>query len=287
MWYINIAIQKRSYTKLPYHPRRLSPLIQGLLWGILIMLVLSSTLLFIIPSQNYGTMMLMLQVRGIFIHFTFYMFIQLLAQNAINQEINLQLERSKTNRIWAQYELLKQQINPHFLFNSLNTLKYMVENQNLKAVDFILKLSKFYRYTLKNRQLNTISLGEELKILKIYNYLLITRFEEGLHIDIQVKEFFKTTIIPPFTLQLLVENAVKHNVVSQTNPLFLKIYTDEEFVCIENKICAKKSNQYSMGIGLKNIRERYQLLFNREIIIVTENQKFIVKIPIIYECTDY
>src|SRR5690606_10793318 len=117
------------------------------------------------------------------------------------------LERSKMDNLAAQYELLRQQVNPHFLFNSLNTLKYMVESGDKHSVDFILKLSDFYRFSLESRKSDLIELSEELKILESYIFLLKARFEDGMEISIDLPGTRAGTQIPPFTLQLLVENA--------------------------------------------------------------------------------
>jgi len=110
----------------------------------------------------------MFEVRGVLVNLTFYMFIHLLYQSYHNQRVSIELERTKMDNLGAQYELLKQQVNPHFLFNSLNTLKYMVESADDHSVEFILKLSDFYRYTLEKRKLDLIKVSEELEILRAY-----------------------------------------------------------------------------------------------------------------------
>src|SRR5262249_52278713 len=160
---------------------------------------------------------------GVLINLTFYMFIHLLHQSYLNQQVGVELERTTTANLWAQYELLKQQVNPHFLFNSLNTLKYMVESGDKQAVTFILKLSNFYRYTLESRKLDLIRLSDELEILDAYMYLLKARFEEGIDLSVEIDEQYMPSQIPPFTLQLLIENCIKHNIVSLDKPLHISL----------------------------------------------------------------
>ncbi len=131
--------------------------------GVALMFILAYAQQLLLTHLDFGPVMLMIEVRGILISLTFYMFIHLLYQNFHNQQVSIALERSKMDNLGAQYELLRQQVNPHFLFNSLNTLKYMVESNDRHSVEFILKLSDFYRFTLESRKSDLIRLSEELK----------------------------------------------------------------------------------------------------------------------------
>jgi LytS/YehU family sensor histidine kinase len=182
----------------------------------------------------------------------------------------------------AQYELLKQQVNPHFLFNSLNTLKSMVEIEDPHSADFILKLSDFYRFTLESRKMDLISLREELQILDSYTYLLKARFEDGFVLTNEINKVDYNARIPPFSLQLLIENCIKHNVVSLEKPLEIKLYTENNFVVVENPIQLKKG-ALSTGVGLDNINRRFLHLLNKEIEIDKTETTFKVKIPIIHD----
>ena len=250
---------------------------------IMILLVVVHEELFI-ASQTDAP--IMLELRGLLINLIVYMFLHLLFQNYKTQQIGIELERSKSINLEAQYELLKQQVNPHFLFNSLNTLKSMVEMQDPHSADFILKLSDFYRFTLESRKLNLVNLKEELQILDSYVYLLNARFEEGFMLINDIEPQYYTTYIPPFSLQLLMENCIKHNVVSLEKPLEVRLYTEGEYIVIENKIQMKKGNIPSTGIGLENINQRFVHLANKEIIIDKDDSIFKVKIPVIYENPD-
>ncbi|MHA3789168.1 sensor histidine kinase [Flavobacterium hauense] len=224
----------------------------------------------------------MFELRGVLINLIVYMFVHLLFQNYKTQQIGMELERTISVNIGAQYELLKQQVNPHFLFNSLNTLKSMVDMQDPHSADFILKLSDFYRFTLESRKMDLISLSEELKILDSYTYLLKARFEEGFEVENTITIDCDSVSVPPFTLQLLIENCIKHNVVSLDKPLNIKLYNNENYIIVENKIQLKRG-ELSTGVGLDNINQRFTHLIHKEIEIEKSETVFKVKIPIIHD----
>lgn len=283
VWYFNIYMLPKNFVKDDSKGLSTLRLLWNLVFGIAIMFALSSLQQFLLPYIEFGPTMLMFEVRGVLINLIFYMFLHLLYQGHHNQQVGVELERSKADNLGAQYELLKQQVNPHFLFNSLNTLKSMVETKDEHTVEFILKLSDFYRYTLESRKLDLIKLEEELEILSAYMFLLKARFEDGIHLSVKVGEQYKTSLIPPFTLQLLIENCVKHNVVSLEKPLFIEIYSKDDAIIVENKIQAKKNSESSTGIGLENIHQRYEHLLHKKTEIIRNDNTFTVKLPIIYE----
>lgn len=281
VWYYSMytlpAYSARDVVKGFSIPRLLKTL--GL--GVLLMFILAYAQQLLLTHLDFGPVMLMIEVRGILISLTFYMFIHLLYQNYHNQQVSIALERSKMDNLSAQYELLRQQVNPHFLFNSLNTLKYMVEIGDKHSVDFILKLSDFYRFTLESRKSDLIKLSEELKILDAYLFLLKARFEEGMEIDIDIPEHWMATNIPPFTLQLLIENAIKHNIVSLHKPLRIRIFTDKDQLVVENSLQLKRVPETSTGLGLENINQRYQHLADKSIQILPDEYSFTVKLPML------
>lgn len=237
----------------------------------------------ILSHINFGPVMLMVEVRGILINLIFYMFLHLLQQNYENQQVSMELEKIKSDSLGAQYELLKQQVNPHFLFNSLNTLKAMVEIGDEEAVDFILKLSNFYRYTLESRKLDLIHVSEEMEILNAYLFLQQARFDGGFSFTSTLNEEILHTLIPPFTLQLLIENCIKHNVVSLDKPLHISLYAEDGQIVLENPIRLKTADNNSLGVGLKNITLRYQHLLEKPIEIINDGQIFKIKLPLIHE----
>ncbi|RBQ02501.1 sensor histidine kinase [Pedobacter miscanthi] len=283
IWYYNVLTLPAYSSRDVASGFSVMRLVKGLFFGILLMFILACLQQFLLSHINFGPIMLMFEVRGILVNITFYMFLNLLYQNYQNQQVGIELERTKSDNLGAQYELLKQQVNPHFLFNSLNTLKYMVESSDKHSVEFILKLSDFYRYTLESRKHDLIKLAEELDILDAYLFLLKARFEEGIDLAIDMDKSYHQTLIPPFTLQLLIENCIKHNVLSLQKPLHIKIFIEGDFIVVENKIQPKRTPEASTGIGLENINQRYQHLLDKEIEIIKNETHFSIKLPVIHE----
>lgn len=283
IWYFNIFLLSRQ----PEGKRRqsfsYSKLLGSLSFGLLVMFVLAWVQQLILSHIDFGPTMLMVEVRGILINLVFYLFLNLLQQNYQNQHVHMELERIKSDNLAAQYEILKQQVNPHFLFNSLNTLKAMVETADKDSVDFILKLSNFYRFTLESRKLDLIQVKEEMQIVDAYLFLQKARFDGGFVFVSDLTERSMNTLIPPFTLQLLIENAIKHNVVSLQRPLQIRLYEDGEYIALENVLQPKKGDVNSTGVGLKNISSRYDHLLEKQIIICSDESTFSVELPLIYE----
>lgn len=286
IWYYNIysipAYSKKTGSKNVISPQ----LFRGLGVGLAVMFILSCIQYYILSHLNFGPKMLMYEVRGILINLTFYMFIHMLYQTYLNQQVVRELERSMSANLAAQYELLKQQVNPHFLFNSLNTLKYMVESHDRQSAEFIIKLAEFYRFTLGNLKVNLLPLKEEVAIMQAYTYLLKARFEEGLVVSENLGPELEGTFIPPFTLQLLVENCIKHNIISLEKPLHINLYHDGDYLVIRNNLQIKKTPEPSTGLGLENINQRYMHLSEKEIKILISDDTFTIKLPILYEHTN-
>jgi two-component system LytT family sensor kinase len=282
-WYYNIKTLPVYTSRDVANGFSITRLLKNVFFGILVMFALACIQQFLLTHLNFGPVMLMFEVRGMLVSVMFYLFVHLLYQSSQNQQVGIELERIKADNLGAQYELLKQQVNPHFLFNSLNTLKYMVESGDAHSVDFILKLSDFYRFTLESRKLDVITLKEELEILEAYVFLLKARFEDGIALAIEIDPTDHRSFIPPFTLQLLVENCIKHNIVSLDRPLQIRLYSANDFIIIENRLQLKRIPEVSTGIGLDNINERYTHLLNRKIEISSGETLFTVKLPLIHE----
>jgi two-component system LytT family sensor kinase len=283
IWYFNLYKLPRfssQHITTDFFSRRLVfSLLVGI--GLMVLLVIANQLLF--SRYNFQSMMLMYQFRGVLINLTVYMFLHLLYQGYTSQQISVELERTKADSLGAQYELLKQQVNPHFLFNSLNTLKSMIDTDDEHASDFILKLSDFYRSTLENRKLDVIPLAEELKTLNAYMFLLKARFEDGISLEVNITQEHISSYIPPFTLQLIAENCIKHNVVSLEQPLHIRLYSCGDDVVLENRLQPKKNPELSTQMGLENINQRYIHLVDKSIIVDNDSDVFKVKLPVIYE----
>ncbi|WP_317173783.1 sensor histidine kinase [Mucilaginibacter rigui] len=171
-------------------------------------------------------------------------------------------------------------MNPHFLFNSLNTLKSMVDFGDENASDFIVKLSDFYRYSLESRQKDVVPIEQELKMLSPYFFLIKSRFEEDISIEIMLSANHNGVLVPTFTLQLLVENAVKHNIISLDQPLHIEIVSDGNRILVRNNLQLKNIPEPSTKIGLENINQRYMHLAGKTITVETSNNFFTVALPV-------
>ena len=202
---------------------------------------------------------------------------------AIISKAQLHTERGKKHLAQFQYNKLKLQINPHFLFNSLNILDYLVQEQETeRATAFIRKLSDCYRYMLKVEDEQLVTLNEELEFAGKYAELLQERFAGGFTIDYELPPQVMARHVIPCCLQLLIENATKHNVVSTERPLTIRIYTeDEATLVVSNNLQPRISTHASTGIGLKNIRRQYEDLAGRTIRIEPTKTDYIVKLPLI------
>lgn len=181
--------------------------------------------------------------------------------------------------IEARYETLKSQINPHFLFNSLNSLVSIVE-ENAPAVDYIQNLSEFLRYVLKSRDKELVTVRDELSILQKYLSLQKLRFQQNLNIHISVPDNCFDYLLPPLVLQMLVENCIKHNIVSKEKPLYITLKTEKDYLAIENNLQGK-IQPASTGNGLSNIVQRYSFFTRREVKIFENSVIFKVSIPLL------
>ena len=194
----------------------------------------------------------------------------------------LREEREQKHRSEYQYERLKQQINPHFLFNSLGILDYLVqEQQTERASAFIHKLAGMYRYMLSNDQKPLVKLSEELDFTGKYIDLIKERFIEGIVTEVNIPENMYDSCVVPCALQLLVENATKHNIVSQDMPLTITIAIEDEWLVVRNNLQERTHGQPSTHLGLENIRRQYQDITGRSIVVEKSDCEFIVKLPIV------
>ncbi len=187
--------------------------------------------------------------------------------------------RLEKDNIQAKYETLKTQINPHFLFNSLNSLTNLVDD-NEKAVTYISDLSEFLRYMISSRDKELVLVREEVNLLKKYIHLQQSRFKTNLSIAVDVPESFYHYAIPPLVLQMLVENSIKHNIISRDKPLKVSVRAGNKSLVVENNL-QKKSGISSTGQGLRNITERYRLFTTREVEITETSAIFKVAIPLL------
>ncbi len=191
-------------------------------------------------------------------------------------------QQLQTEKLKSQYETLKNQVNPHFLFNSFNTLLSIIEEDPKKAEAYVEHLSDFYRSIVNMREKDLITLGEELTIIDDYFFIQKKRFGNALLFDNRITdEEKKNYSIPPLSLQLLAENAVKHNVVSKDKPLTLELFIENEMLVVQNNLNEKATREKSEGLGLQNIKNRFLLIADKEVKIETTTSHFIVKLPLI------
>lgn len=217
------------------------------------------------------------------IAFTF-VFMGSLISNAIMffrnwKEAAVQQEKLKREQLALQYETLKSQVNPHFLFNNLNALTSLISSSPDKAIDFVKKLSEVYRYVLDQKDTELVTLDTELKFVESYIFLQQIRF--GANLNVQVDIPLKNFKVIPLSIQMLVENAIRHNEISDRHPLHIRIYLkDEYYLTIENKL-QKKSGSEGSGSGIQNIKSRYQFFTDKDLIISISKDYFRISIPLI------
>ena len=197
------------------------------------------------------------------------------------QEKALNLEIGKKNRARYQYQQLKNQLNPHFLFNSLNVLDYLIYTDQQRASDFVRKLSSVYRYLLRKEDLPVVTIREEVDFVNLYVDLLRERFSDGLSIEIRIDKEFEDYCIVPGGLQMLVENAIKHNIISVETPLKIEVFIENNMIAVRNNLQLRFTTIDSSGVGLSNIKGQYMFLFRKNIKIISAENYFEVQLPLI------
>lgn len=201
-----------------------------------------------------------------------------LSQN--KQQIAVENEKLRVENIKSRYETLKNQVDPHFLFNTLNTLNTMIKIDPDKAQEYVQNMSSVFRYTLQNKE--ETSLEEELKFTRDYCLLMQIRYGESLTFDVNVDKKYHNYLIIPLSIQTLVENAIKHNVISKRQPLTVSIYTsDNDTLIVSNPLQEKKEAEPGEGIGLANLTERYRLYFQCQPEVFCTEGVFKVMLPLI------
>lgn len=201
------------------------------------------------------------------------------------KEYKIKMEEANNLRqmsVQAELQVVKNQLNPHFLFNNLNVLSSLILQNNNEANRFIEEFSKVYRYILNYHDKELVELDKELHFIDPYIFLLQKRFSEGLHVEILINDQQRNALIVPASLQLLIENAIKHNIISRQKPLFISVHTNgNNTLVVSNNLQPKKSIETSTGIGLQNIIKRYKLVSNKEVIVQNNTGQFSVALPLI------
>ena len=205
-----------------------------------------------------------------------------MANYALTVRSKMQAERGKANMAQYRYMKLKQQVNPHFLFNSLNILDCLVcDEKSEEASTYIHKLAGIYRYMIKSEDEELVPLRDELEFVQQYIDLLQIRFPEGFKVELDVPEDLMSRYVLPCSLQLLIENATKHNAVRSATPLTIRLKADENHVCVSNNIVPKFGKVESTGLGLKYLRQQYLDLSGKRIEIIHTENEFRVTLPLI------
>jgi two-component system LytT family sensor kinase len=264
-------------------------------WGpvssILLIVVLQFILDWTFSSQLYKVLMLdesgtkwyrVLVFRSLVVGGFYYFVVHHFYIERQRQQNLIEIAQLKEVQLQANLSSLKEQLSPHFLFNTLNTLSSISQEEDVK--EYITELSNVYRYLLSFQKKNAVTVEEELEFVTSYTYIIKARMEAAIDIEVDINEETLKTSMPPLTLQLLIENAVKHNVASVAKPLRVLI-TDKEpgWLKIINNFQLRSYTQPTTETGLDNIQQRYQLLFAKDISIEQTNDFFTVKLPVVQQ----
>jgi sensor histidine kinase YesM len=235
----------------------------------------------------------MSQLKGIFWsgYFSRYMATGLLSGIVVKIILLLREGRQKTKEneqlkrayLQAELELLKGQLNPHFLFNSLSSLSGIIREDPQLAQHYVSQLSKVFRYSLQQSGTSMVTLKEEVGMIMAYSELLTMRFEKGFKMDVDIDSDFLSQHIPHLSLQLLLENAAKHNIATAKKPLKVSVFVDGGYLIVRNNLQPIANPESSTGIGLVNLNERYKILMGREIEIIRSDDYFTVKLPLTHK----
>lgn len=235
-------------------------------------------------DQFTGWRLIVFIMYANFVVYSFVFFIQnFILHQYEKSRIQLELVQLKSSNAETTNQLLKQQIKPHFLFNALNTLKSLIKKQPETAEDYLIRLSDFLRASFAHKPSGLSSIAEELIICNNYMEMQKVRFGDAINyqVDITADDPDLQYFLPVFSLQPLLENAIKHNVVTIENPLIIKIYKTPKHIVVANNLQLKSSIELSTGNGLGNLKERYKLLSGDDVIVKQDNNTFSVSIKIL------
>jgi sensor histidine kinase YesM len=198
-----------------------------------------------------------------------------------NYRVKIENEMLSKTNAEARYEALKNQVNPHFLFNSFNTVNSLIGDDPQKAVDYVNNMSDVFRYVLESSEKSHVTVARELTFIEAYARMLKDRYGDKIDFVFDVQEQHLSCLIPPMALQILVENAVKHNVISQSRHLNIRVYSENDTLAVSNTLQMKKSPEPSTGLGLHNLARRCEYLAGRELVVKRTESEFTVAIPLI------
>lgn len=214
----------------------------------------------------------------------FYEVVFLSLEKELDNRVLQQIDRERQQ---AEVNVLKDELDPHFFFNCMNTLSYLVKEDPDKAHQFVHKLSGIYKYFLRNKQVDYVLLRDELEFLDNYYYLLRIRFDNNIRVENSIDPQNGSLYILPCTLQVLVENAMKHNFFSEKKPLVVSITMNNYFICVSNPVRPKPPAAESTKVGLRNLKARYRLITNQNVLVQRTATRFLVKLPIVKQTNSY
>lgn len=291
IWECFRFINKFLDKKLPYEKGILKRIITQLLLGIILISNLRKIWVYWFISFAPKEIMDLIPLNTMMIYM-FY-FIDILISVLINanfivlhffeewQKSLIKNERLQKERAQVQFDNLRNQVNPHFLFNSLTALNSLIFENPKLASDFLQHLSRVYRYVLQHKDKGDVALETELDFIRRYLFLLETKFGKSLQVKMEVDDELLDRKIVPVTLQILIENAVKHNTLSEENPLFIRVYTDEDCLCVENNINKRNLVETSNRMGLENLRALYGFISGKPLKVFQDERTFKVCVPLI------
>jgi len=287
LWIGNTQISKYLDNKLPWLEygtfRFFSQLASGLIYSLLVINIsyLSLKSIFtsdppsitqIIVMNTYGVLII---IPVISIYFGFH-FLRSWRKS------ELEAEKYQKESIKSQLEALKNHLDPHFLFNNLNILSSLIDKDKDLAQAYLEKFAEIYRIILQSNVTEVIPLSKEMEFIDAYIYLIKIRFDENIEISSQLDNSVKSKMLPPLTLQMLVENAIKHNIITESKPLKIEIYSDHgQYLIVKNNLNPKPRAKNDSGSGLENIENRYAYFTNEKINIKNDGDYFTVEVPLI------
>ena len=274
-----IILLRKRYTKFEDLGKRLILLFIAIICTVLLVDFVGNKILSLVFEENYNALSSAIILLPIIIISTMTMAIY----EAIYYFILLKKsEQTKQAMVQAELDALKNQAQPHFLFNTLNTLRDIIDqNSKEDAKEFVDKLSNVYRFILESGNANLTSLRQELKFAQSYIHIQSERFGKNLNLKWNIPEIALDSMIVPMSLQLLIENAIKHNVISKAKPLVIHVEVEQGYLVVTNKIQPKSTQLPSTKVGLKNIEKRYHLISGRSIVVENDKNQFRVSIPLL------
>lgn len=280
-WFINKILNKKFPYERSIAGRIALQIVLGILFALLIRFLI----------YTFGEPILPFKLDSLFLAATWFLYVLLsVGLNAIFfinffigkwKESIVKTERLEKEKSHVQFDNLKNQLNPHFLFNALSSLNSMIKEDQQLASRFVQHLSKVYRYVLQNKERSSVSLQNELDFVSNYVFLLEARFQDAVTISFDIAEEMKEKSIVPVTLQILIENAIKHNIADRNRPLQIDIFTSGDYLVVSNNLQVRKLVEDSNKVGLENLKSLYTFLSAKPVIVEATADRFYVKVPLL------